>query len=276
MSTSAVPETAHGGHGVPDEPMNVTVRREHPDTSVVQVTGEVDCGRAGELRRALLAALRASPGGIGLDLARAHFRDGSGLNALLDVAREAAAQHRPLRITAARPAVRKLLEVAGPADRAADGQAPGTAEHGTAEHVTAPPERDGGHGFGVTRARLVVPDGDAGHWVVYLDGSVEPHDRSALRQALAGADPGTPAYVIELGGLKLMTPAAGAVLADLGRTLSGHGRRLLLVGPHRLTGSVVQLSRTSGFVEFHAQLDRALVSACSPGPGRPARDSGPR
>ncbi|MEU3914617.1 STAS domain-containing protein [Streptomyces sp. NPDC029721] len=271
MSTSAVPETAHGGHGVPDEPMNVTVRREHPDTSVVQVTGEVDCGRAGELRRALLAALRASPGGIGLDLARAHFRDGSGLNALLDVAREAAAQHRPLRITAARPAVRKLLEVAGPQDRAADGQAPGTAEH-----ATAPPERDGGHGFGVTRARLVVPDGDAGHWVVYLDGSVEPHDRSALRQALAGADPGTPAYVIELGGLKLMTPAAGAVLADLGRTLSGHGRRLLLVGPHRLTGSVVQLSRTSGFVEFHAQLDRALVSACSPGPGRPARDSGPR
>ncbi|MCF3184473.1 STAS domain-containing protein [Streptomyces polychromogenes] len=285
MNSSAAPEAARGGPGVPDGPMNVTVRREQPDTSVVRVAGEVDSDRAGELRRVLLAALGASPGGIGLDLARARFHDGSGLDALLDVAREAAARHRPLRVTAAPPAVRKLLDVAGPPNRAADGQASGTAEHGTAEHGTAehrtaehrtaPPELDGGHGFGVSRARLAVPDGDDGHWVVYLDGSVEPHDRSALWRALAGADPGTPAYVIELAGLKLMTPAAGAVLADLGRTLSGHGRRLLLVGPHRLTGPVVQLSRTSGFVEFHGRLDRALVSASSPGPGRPGRGPGP-
>lgn len=267
MTASAVPEIPREGRARRDGPMNVTVRREGPDAAAVRITGEIDTDRADELRRTLLAALDACPAGISLDIARANFRDCSGLNALLEVEREAAARHRPLTVTAAPPAVRRLLEVAGPAVPATDGQVPGTAPRGT-----APPGRDGARGFEVSRARLEAPDADDGHWVVFLEGSVEPHDRSALRHALAGADPGTPAYVVELGGLRLMTPAAGAVLTELGRTLSARGRRLLLVGPHRLSDPVEQLSRTSGFVEFHARLDRALASACSVGPGHRGAD----
>ncbi|GAA0286312.1 hypothetical protein GCM10010302_25730 [Streptomyces polychromogenes] len=267
MTTSTDPEIPREGRGLPDGTMDVTVLREGPDTAAVRVTGAVDVDCADELRRALLAALDASPGGIGLDVARASFRDCSGLNVLLDVEREAAERRRPLRVTAAPPAVRRLLEVAGPPVAAdADGLPAGFA---------APARPEGRRGFDVSRARLEVPDADDGVWVVLLEGSVEPQDRSALRHALDGADPGTPAYVVELGGLTLMTPAATAVLSELGRTLSGRGRRLLLVGPHRLTGPVVQHSRTSGFVEFHAHLDRALLSAASPA-GRPVRaDEGP-
>ncbi|MFF2197536.1 STAS domain-containing protein [Streptomyces sp. NPDC058157] len=271
MNASADAEIPRGiprdEHGRPDGSMNVTVRRDGPGTAAVRITGEVEPGQADELRLALLAALDACPGGISLDVARARFRDGSGLNALLDVEREAAARHRPLTVTAAPPAVRRLLDVAGPPAPATGGAVPGTVRPGT-----APPQPRGVHGFEVCRALLEAQDADGGHWVVFLEGSVEPDERSALRHALAGADPGTPAYVVELGGLRLMTPAATAVLAELGRTLSAHGRRLLLVGPHRLTDPVVQLSRTSGFVEFHAHLDRALASARASGPGHRGAD----
>ncbi|MFF4366776.1 STAS domain-containing protein [Streptomyces sp. NPDC001594] len=267
MSAYADPEIPRDEHGLPDRPMNVTVRRDGPDTAAVRITGEVGTDRADELRLALLAALDACPGGISLDLARAGFRDCSGLNALLEVERAAAARHRPLTVTAAPPAVRRLLDVAGPPAPATGGAAPGTPRR-----ATAPPEPRGARGFEVSRARLEAPDPGDGLWVVFLEGSVEPHERAALRHALAGADPGTPAYVVELGGLRLMTPAATVVLTELGRTLSAHGRRLLLVGTRRLTDPVVQLSRTSGFVEFHARLDRALASACAPRPGHRCAD----
>ncbi|MFH7600381.1 STAS domain-containing protein [Streptomyces racemochromogenes] len=271
MSTFSDPEVRLDGQRPAEGAMAVTVRREGHDAAAVRITGEVGADRADELRLVLLAALDACPGGISLDVADVNFRDCSGLNALIDLEREAAERNRPLKLAAAAPAVRRLLDVAGPPSPAA-GAAPGAGAPGT-----SPPGPEPGRGFEVTRARLEAPDTDDGLWVVFLEGTVEAHDGPALRNALAGADPGTPAYVIELGGLALMTPAAAAVLVELGRTLSTRGRRLLLVGPHRLTGPVVQLSRTSGFVEFHAHLDRALASASAPGPGHraPGRSPGP-
>ncbi|MEW2371993.1 STAS domain-containing protein [Streptomyces sp. NPDC006656] len=275
MSTSTDPETPRDGQTLADAPMAVTVRREGPDTAAVRISGEVDVDCAGELRLALRAALEASPGGISLDVARATFRDCSGLNALIELEREAAERQRPLRVTAAAPVVRSLLDVAGPPAPAAVA-APGT----TPEAGAVPPGPDGRRGFEVSRAQLEAPGAEEGQWVVFLEGTVEAHERTALRHALEGADPGTPAYVVELGGLRLMTPTATAVLTELGRTLSAHGRRLLLVGPHRLTHPVVQHSRTSGCVGFHADLERALAEAASAAPGHrsadePARDRGP-
>ncbi|WP_264201432.1 STAS domain-containing protein [Streptomyces antimicrobicus] len=321
--------------------MDISVRREGPDRAAVQVSGEVDVSRAPELRRTLLAAVDACPGGISLDVMMATFRDCSGLNALLDVDRAAAERHRPLKITAA-PAVQRLLTVAGagagpeaPAGTGtASGSGPGTpagtgtgmgtgtgtgtaagsgpsaggdagafagagstdrrpadrhpagrdpverAERGPAAAAgPALPEHRAGRHFAVRKVRLELPGAEDGRCVVFLEGLVEPSDASAFRNALAGADPGEPAYVVELSGLDLMTPTALTVLTDLGRTLAGRGRRLVLTGHRRLTDPVVQHSRSAGVVEVHATLDRALVSAAPrpPGPrprGEPAGEAG--
>ncbi|MDX2703624.1 STAS domain-containing protein [Streptomyces sp. PA03-6a] len=54
------------------------------DGAVAVITGEVDAGCAADLERCLIAAMRAHPEGLELDLSGVTFFDCSGLNALLE------------------------------------------------------------------------------------------------------------------------------------------------------------------------------------------------
>ncbi|MET8296549.1 hypothetical protein ABZW02_21110 [Streptomyces sp. NPDC005180] len=64
--------------------------------------------------------------------------------------------------------------------------APGT----TPEPGAVPPGPDGRRGFEVSRALLEATGAEEGHWVVLLEGTVEPHEHTALRHALEGTDRG--------------------------------------------------------------------------------------
>ncbi|MEU6260948.1 STAS domain-containing protein [Streptomyces sp. NPDC047043] len=79
-------------------------------TVLVRVAGELDIRTAPELA-AVLAPLRSRP--CELDFAQVSFADSSGLNLLLRHRLQAQAAHGSLRLVAASPPVRRLLDVAG-------------------------------------------------------------------------------------------------------------------------------------------------------------------
>ncbi|GGT22839.1 MULTISPECIES: STAS domain-containing protein [Streptomyces] len=216
-------------------PLEVAVTRNGAQNATVRISGEINGECAGELRRIVLAALDACPGGLALDVARASFRDPSGLEVLLATERRAAETGRPLTVAAAAPAVLQLPAVAGTG----------------------------------RRPDPTLPCFPAGFGLALVHGCVGGGQGPALRAALAAADPGTPRYVIGLDGMEAMTPPAAAALADLGRSPAARGRLLVVVGPRRLTDPVVRHPRAVGCVESAARLDGALtaprVSPTSPG-----------
>ncbi|WP_284581493.1 STAS domain-containing protein [Streptomyces sp. 2P-4] len=74
------------------------------------VVGEITDTTAPPLRRSLLAALGSSSGGLDLDLSAVAFCDVAGLHLLLNLRAHALEKGRTLRVTAASPLVRQLLE----------------------------------------------------------------------------------------------------------------------------------------------------------------------
>ncbi|MFJ9789726.1 STAS domain-containing protein [Streptomyces globosus] len=74
------------------------------------VVGEITDTTAPPLRRSLLAALGSSSHGLDLDLSAVAFCDIAGLHLLLDLRARALERGRTLRVTAASPLVRQLLE----------------------------------------------------------------------------------------------------------------------------------------------------------------------
>ncbi|MEV4194633.1 STAS domain-containing protein [Streptomyces toxytricini] len=74
------------------------------------VVGEITDTTAPPLRRSLLAALGSSAGGLDLDLSAVAFCDIAGLHLLLNLHARALEKGRTLRVTAASPLVRQLLE----------------------------------------------------------------------------------------------------------------------------------------------------------------------
>lgn len=88
--------------------------RVHADATVVEVTGEIDRDNAGQLRRALAAAVRL--GGVAelrIDLARVPFVDAAGIAALLAGQDLAARAGLRMRLVRARPYVGQALATAG-------------------------------------------------------------------------------------------------------------------------------------------------------------------
>ncbi|MGW4898829.1 STAS domain-containing protein [Kitasatospora sp. NPDC004240] len=76
-----------------------------------RVSGEIDHESAPEFERALIAALRAGPAGLDLDLSAVAFCDSAGLNAMLRTRREAVAAGRGLRLVALSEQVAHLLDL---------------------------------------------------------------------------------------------------------------------------------------------------------------------
>ncbi|MEU4095497.1 STAS domain-containing protein [Streptomyces sp. NPDC026673] len=76
--------------------------------AVAVITGEVDAGCAGDLERCLIAAMRAHPEGLELDLSGVTFFDCAGLNALLEAR---AFGGRGLTIRVMSPRVERVLDL---------------------------------------------------------------------------------------------------------------------------------------------------------------------
>jgi RNA polymerase sigma-B factor len=112
MLTDA-PAPWQGGAGETDRRTPLCVRRAG-DRTVVEVTGEIDRDGAEQLQRAVVAAASdGRPGQVVVDLTGLPALDVGAVNALL-AGREAAARAGvPLRLTSARPAVRRSLAAAG-------------------------------------------------------------------------------------------------------------------------------------------------------------------
>jgi len=78
----------------------------------IAVSGELDLAAAEDFERALRASLASADTELALDLGAVTFLDSSALAVLLRVASEAEARGRRLRLAAASPVVRRVIEIA--------------------------------------------------------------------------------------------------------------------------------------------------------------------
>ncbi|WUD70540.1 STAS domain-containing protein [Streptomyces sp. NBC_00510] len=81
------------------------------DGAVAVITGEVDATCAADLERCLIAAVRAHPEGLELDLSGVTFFDCSGLNALLEARTFDGHGGRNLTIKVMSPRVARVLDL---------------------------------------------------------------------------------------------------------------------------------------------------------------------
>ena len=103
-----------GGATEPDGQRAPLSVRRAGDRTVVEVTGEIDSGGAEQLQRAVVeATVNGRPAQVVVDLTGLSSLDTGGVNALV-AGREAAVRAGvPLRLTRARPEVRRSLAAAG-------------------------------------------------------------------------------------------------------------------------------------------------------------------
>ncbi|MFE5613694.1 STAS domain-containing protein [Streptomyces sp. NPDC056470] len=97
--------------------MDVSVTSAKPGV-LVTVRGEIDLDSATDLRTALLHAVAANGkarAGVVLDLSDVSFCDSTALNTLLHARQHALDKGQTLTISAASPAVTRLLEITGAA-----------------------------------------------------------------------------------------------------------------------------------------------------------------
>ncbi|MFF3565466.1 STAS domain-containing protein [Streptomyces sp. NPDC002574] len=81
------------------------------DGVVAVITGEVDTGCAADLERCLIAAMRAHPEGLALDLSGVTFFDCAGLNALLEARTFEARGGGVLTVKVMSPRVARVLDL---------------------------------------------------------------------------------------------------------------------------------------------------------------------
>ncbi|MFI9209804.1 STAS domain-containing protein [Streptomyces sp. NPDC053253] len=106
------PATAAEDTAATARPASVAVAVERgPQRVLAGVRGEIDLDCAGDLRRALLAALEVSRRGLDVDLSGVTFCDASGLGVLLDVNGKAAEAGKDLVLVAPSPRVTRLFEL---------------------------------------------------------------------------------------------------------------------------------------------------------------------
>ncbi|MER5527656.1 anti-sigma factor antagonist [Streptomyces sp. NPDC002677] len=87
--------------------------RDEGDRTVVTVSGDLDLTSDQQLQCALRSALLRSLRGIELDLGGVGFCDCSGLNALLNIRRQALKDSKDVTIRRLSPAVERMLEIMG-------------------------------------------------------------------------------------------------------------------------------------------------------------------
>jgi anti-anti-sigma factor len=84
--------------------------------TIVRVGGDVDVSVAGPLQDLLLRAMRTHSPSLLLDLSGVSFMDCAGVRALLLIRRRAELRSGSVRLIAASPAVRRIIELVGMRD----------------------------------------------------------------------------------------------------------------------------------------------------------------
>jgi len=87
--------------------------RDHETAIVLQVHGEIDLATVGVVRESLRTAVERGNGDVELDLSATRFCDSVGLCALAEAHHLLEPSGRALRVVAASPLIRRLLDVAG-------------------------------------------------------------------------------------------------------------------------------------------------------------------
>jgi len=80
---------------------------------IISVTGELDIATAEQAYTYISDMIDAWPAPVSVDLSGLTFCDASGLSALARVARHARQAGRQLKLTAARPSLRKIMRITG-------------------------------------------------------------------------------------------------------------------------------------------------------------------
>jgi anti-sigma B factor antagonist len=80
---------------------------------IISVTGELDIATAEQAYAYISDVIDAWPTPVSVDLSGLTFCDASGLSALARVARHARQAGRQLKLTAARPSLRKIMRITG-------------------------------------------------------------------------------------------------------------------------------------------------------------------
>ncbi|WP_432020791.1 STAS domain-containing protein [Streptomyces sp. 1222.5] len=113
MARGCLPRDGTSGRGpLPPGRLTVSYTSAGPRTRAT-VRGELDLNAGRRLHHTLHRALTGSTDGLDLDLSGLSFCDCAGLNVLLDLRRQALRQHKTLAVTAAGPAVGRLLDLIG-------------------------------------------------------------------------------------------------------------------------------------------------------------------
>ncbi len=82
------------------------------EITLITVRGDVDLYTSPELRTAILDAVPASDGGVGVDLSGVGYMDSSGVATLVEGLRSAHDHAKEFRLVAPSPAVMKVLKLA--------------------------------------------------------------------------------------------------------------------------------------------------------------------
>ena len=90
-----------------------TVVTQHPQATVITLSGELDADTAGRLRTLLAEQLRAGASPVVLDLCELSFIDSAGLAALISASKGARRAGVELVLTGPVPAVRKVMKLTG-------------------------------------------------------------------------------------------------------------------------------------------------------------------
>jgi anti-sigma B factor antagonist len=87
-----------------------TTIREEPDTTIVDVTGDIDMGTSPGLRKTLLESLKRMPRLL-VNLGDVRYVDSSGIASLVEVLKEARDKKKKLILYGLNPAVREALQL---------------------------------------------------------------------------------------------------------------------------------------------------------------------
>ncbi len=100
-------------YGNPGAPLRITVETLADGTPLVSVWGEVDLATAPHLERVLMDALAGGDTDVLVEFSRDSFIDSTGLNVLIQAARQLGAGGRALRVTTENPHTRSVIETMG-------------------------------------------------------------------------------------------------------------------------------------------------------------------
>jgi|SRR5580704_8416140 len=106
-------ERIQGYEGAEPLQLELSCATDGDGNQIISVTGELDIATAEQAYAYISDVIDAWPTPVSVDLSGLTFCDASGLSALARVARHARQAGRQLKLTAARPSLRKIMRITG-------------------------------------------------------------------------------------------------------------------------------------------------------------------